>query len=302
VVILDAWVLAPLVDAAEKAGVPTVFWSPIDQSPPPPTVISIGNRARLFACYSAWGMNEAREAGSTNARYVPLGTNTSVYCPMNRAQCRKAMDIDPEIYLVGMVAANSCPHSRKAWAQQMEGFGMFYRDHPEARLYIHADPHPAPGTGWRLDLLAKQYEIEAVTTFADPYQSLISYSEDQMRVLYNSFDVLLSASAGEGFGVPIIEAQACGTPVICGDWTSMPELFCGEGMKIQKEDAMKWRAPLGGYWYYPHPYAVADALDDVWQNRENEQQTSRQFIQDHYEVAKLTKDSLLPALEEAVGT
>ena len=49
-------------------------------------------------------------------------------------------------------------------------------------------------------------------------------STEQMVLIYRATDVLLNPSLGEGFGIPIMEAQSCGTPVIANDWTSMTEL------------------------------------------------------------------------------
>jgi glycosyltransferase involved in cell wall biosynthesis len=45
-------------------------------------------------------------------------------------------------------------------------------------------------------------------------------------------DVLASPSFGEGFGVPVIEAQACGTPVIVNDFSAQPELV-GAGWTVE---------------------------------------------------------------------
>lgn len=41
--------------------------------------------------------------------------------------------------------------------------------------------------------------------------------QQQMYTLYNSADVFVSACQAEGFNMPILEAMACGTPVICTD-------------------------------------------------------------------------------------
>ncbi len=50
----------------------------------------------------------------------------------------------------------------------------------------------------------------------------------QLEAAYNLAHVMLFPSICEGFGWPIIEAQACGCPVICSDTTSLPEI-AGEG-------------------------------------------------------------------------
>ena len=52
--------------------------------------------------------------------------------------------------------------------------------------------------------------------------------ESALRALYNKADVLLFPSLYEGFGLPIIEAQASGTAIITANTTSMPEV-AGEG-------------------------------------------------------------------------
>jgi glycosyltransferase involved in cell wall biosynthesis len=49
-------------------------------------------------------------------------------------------------------------------------------------------------------------------------------SETELEALYSRAHVLLFPSRGEGFGWPIIEAQACDCPVICSDRTSLPEV------------------------------------------------------------------------------
>jgi glycosyltransferase involved in cell wall biosynthesis len=49
-------------------------------------------------------------------------------------------------------------------------------------------------------------------------------SEPEIHAAYRRCDVLLFASTHEGFGLPILEAQAIGRPVVTGDCSSMPEV------------------------------------------------------------------------------
>jgi glycosyltransferase involved in cell wall biosynthesis len=48
-----------------------------------------------------------------------------------------------------------------------------------------------------------------------------------MAQIYSSMDLLLATSRGEGFGLPVLEAQACGVPVIVSNWSAQPELVRG---------------------------------------------------------------------------
>jgi glycosyltransferase involved in cell wall biosynthesis len=49
-------------------------------------------------------------------------------------------------------------------------------------------------------------------------------STEDLLALYNAARVLVYPSLYEGFGLPVLEAMACGTPVICSDATSLPEV------------------------------------------------------------------------------
>ena len=49
-------------------------------------------------------------------------------------------------------------------------------------------------------------------------------------MLYNFADICVFPSLYEGFGFPLIEAMACGTPVICADATALPELAGDAGV------------------------------------------------------------------------
>ena len=49
-------------------------------------------------------------------------------------------------------------------------------------------------------------------------------SEAQKRVLLSAAELFLFPSEYEGFGFPVLEAMACGTPVITTDATSLPEV------------------------------------------------------------------------------
>lgn len=49
-------------------------------------------------------------------------------------------------------------------------------------------------------------------------------SQEELVDLYNLADLFVFPSLYEGFGIPILEALACGTPVICSNTSSMPEV------------------------------------------------------------------------------
>jgi glycosyltransferase involved in cell wall biosynthesis len=62
--------------------------------------------------------------------------------------------------------------------------------------------------------------------------SLLGYGRtDKLVALYSRADAFVFPSLYEGFGLPILEAQACGCPVLTSDRTSCPEV-AGAGAVI----------------------------------------------------------------------
>ena len=56
--------------------------------------------------------------------------------------------------------------------------------------------------------------------------------DEDLVLLYNLADIFIYPSLYEGFGLPIIEAMACGTPVIAGNNSSLPEAAGNAGIFI----------------------------------------------------------------------
>ena len=62
--------------------------------------------------------------------------------------------------------------------------------------------------------------------------------------LYRDADVFLFPSRAEGFGLPVLEAFACGCPVISSKSTSLPEVCGDAALLVDPDDAGGWAAAL----------------------------------------------------------
>jgi glycosyltransferase involved in cell wall biosynthesis len=61
---------------------------------------------------------------------------------------------------------------------------------------------------------------------------------------YNAADVLVYPSLYEGWGLPVVEAMACGCPTLVSDTSSLPEAAGETGMRLSPHDEGAWRDAL----------------------------------------------------------
>lgn len=99
------------------------------------------------------------------------------------------------------------------------------------------------GRGWLY------HAIEATIEELDlrPRVTMPGYVADEMLPLwYNAATVFAYPSLYEGFGLPLLEAMACGTPVVAADTTSLPEVVGreGAGILLPPADTEAWRDAL----------------------------------------------------------
>lgn len=112
---------------------------------------------------------------------------------------------------------------------------------PAARM--HCPLVLAGGRGWGdLDLpgqtenLIREGSLRFIHGATDP----------QLRALYEGARLLVSPSLYEGFGMPVVEALACGTPVAHSAGTSMDEISGTIGVRVAALDVDGWSEAFSG--------------------------------------------------------
>lgn len=295
VTLVDAWVMQP--ERITKTGARWCPWFPVDHDPIPDPVLDQVRHAYQPIVYSKHAEASADQAGLQVA-YVPHGVETDIYRPRDKAKARERLGLPADAYVVGLVAANKGKPSRKALPTQIEAFARFQKRHPEAVLYVHSHLMPDMDGLDIPELFRLSGVPESAVRVCDQYRNIMGYADEVMAHLYSSMDVLLSATMGEGFGVPIIEAQACGVPVIVGGWTAMPEL-CGSGIVIGQDEAERFYTPIGAYQYLPHTEAVEKALDLAYEMRGDKQvaDNARAFAM-RYDADEVTQTYWKPVLAD----
>jgi glycosyltransferase involved in cell wall biosynthesis len=60
--------------------------------------------------------------------------------------------------------------------------------------------------------------------------------DEDLPAIYAAAHMLVFPSLQEGFGLPVLEAMACGTPVVCSDATSLPEVAGDAAVLVRADD------------------------------------------------------------------
>ena len=167
--------------------------------------------------------------------YIPHGVNIEEFKPLANRDELRAKEGYTDKFVIGSVARNQ---DRKQLPRLMEAFSLFAKDKDDVVLHMHCDPFdPANmipdynGSSYSVLLQAMHtFKIDKMTNFTKNLSSYINgFNEDGMSLVYNLFDVHGLSTSGEGFGIPIIESEACGIPNVMTDFTTARELVYGRG-------------------------------------------------------------------------
>jgi len=159
---------------------------------------------------------------------------------------------------VTMVAANKGTMPvRKAFGENLLAFAIFAQDHPDAVLYLHTESRGSMGGIDLLPLLSACAISPDQVSIVDQYAYRSGFPVDALAAMYSASDVLLAPSLGEGFGIPTVEAQACGTRVIVSDVAASSELV-GNGWLVGVQPF--WNSYQASWSGVPRVHEIVDAL------------------------------------------
>ncbi|MDD2237967.1 MAG: glycosyltransferase family 1 protein, partial [Kiritimatiellae bacterium] len=109
----------------------------------------------------------------------------------------------------------------------IRAFATLLRDIPQARLQLIGPPDPRyPEAANIIRELGIENHISQAGYLPD----------DELLRAYQSASVLVLPSRYEGFGLPVVEAMACATPVLCTNAASLPEIAGEAALLIPPDD------------------------------------------------------------------
>jgi glycosyltransferase involved in cell wall biosynthesis len=275
-------------------------WCPVDHLPVPPQVRQFFEDSHAVPiAMSEFGRDQLAKAG-LEPLYAPHGIDTDAFRPditdVNGLSPRQLLGLPEDAFVVGMNAANKGTYkARKGFPWAFAAMGLFMRQHPDAVLFLHTERH-GMAEGFKLDRMLEACNVPGDRVFfIDQYAYRLGLQPETMAAMYNAFDVLLAPSMGEGFGIPVIEAQACGVPVVVSNFSAQPELV-GSGWAV--EGTPDWDEGQAAWFHLPSVHGIVEALEQAYNGEGNPTNARAKALEyDHRVVVDTYWKPILAELE-----
>lgn len=176
---------------------------------------------------SFWGVDAERITvlySGVNERFRPVSDATVL-----DAVCARYGLPRPFVLAVGTV------QPRKNYEMLVRAFRPVADHHPHSLVIVG-------GKGWLDEGLPVEIERQGLRERV----RLAGFVDDaDLPALYSAADLLAFPSLYEGFGLPLLEAMACGTPVLSSDASSLPEVAGGgSALLLSPHDESAWSSAM----------------------------------------------------------
>ena len=249
--IRDFWML----DFAERSPFRPYFkWCimpTVDARPQARQWISTYQSADACLTYSEWAGEVLKEQSGGKINYIGISPPSAhdAYQPIeDRDGLRKSFGLDSNMKIIGTVMRNQ---RRKLYPDLFQAFRTFLDSVQDDKnlyyLYCHTS---YPDLGWDIPELLQQYNLSSKVYFTyicaqtkKPFASLFNgaicqspytgkfgatlsnvkngVSYEDLAKIMNLCDLYVQYANCEGFGLPQVEAAACGIPVMAIDYSAM---------------------------------------------------------------------------------
>lgn len=157
--------------------------------------------------------------GSKDVRFIANGVDTKKFIPENRAEVRRRWELPENAPIVGCVGRLEMVKGQDVLLDAIIGM-------PDGVICVFA------GAGSQMDVLKQKAK-----TLGIEHQVRFLGNVAETATLYSAFDVLCLPSRAEGLPLTVLEAQACGVPVVATDVGSVRDAVCPDiGRIVAPED------------------------------------------------------------------
>jgi glycosyltransferase involved in cell wall biosynthesis len=210
-----------------------------------------------------------------NVHVVPEGVDTRLFRPIDDQQRLKEWRVRVLGSDVPYIAYVGKPTERRNLSSLIKAFALLKNGNaiPHKLLIVGSE---LPGTSPFRQVITSEGLSEQVV--------VVGYADHQDLVLvYNAADLFIYPSSYEGFGMPVLEAMACGAPVIAITNTSLPEIAGGIAHLLKNADVPTLKEGI-----------EAVLSDPAWRERMSKEGPKRAAAYDWHLVTKRYLELMIP--------
>jgi glycosyltransferase involved in cell wall biosynthesis len=253
--------MPPLISKLKDSGkkFKSIVYYPIDGFPKEQWIKNV-SCADYMVAYTKFGADLSKlvYSGCKDPLVIPHGANVSDYKPLPKEDIAKFRKMyfghHHDKFIVTNINRNQ---HRKDIPRTIMAFKEFRKKVPDSILYLHMAPKDQ---GWNLLETIKSFgfTMNNDVVFPENFGPNQGYPREVVNLIYNSSDLVVSTSLGEGWGLSWVEAMSTKTPILMPNNTSMKEHIT---------DEIGYTCKSGGhpslYTVLPHDNEVIRPLVDV---------------------------------------
>ena len=199
-----------------------IYYYPVDLNVPA-NCTGFLQLADQAVAYTRFGEAETRKVlPNLPVAVIPHGTEkvTPISQEERRAGRLQCFGIGDETFLWGNFNRNNV---RKDMPRCLEAFKAFHLYQPQSKLYLHTQK---ADQGGNMEAAANELDMHDEVAFPGNFSvSNGGMPRHLMIGLYQLCDAFITTHLGEGWGLTVSEAMACGLPIVAPNNTTMPELL-----------------------------------------------------------------------------
>lgn len=271
-------------------------------------------RADNVLTYTNWSGDVLKQQSGNKVKWAGHASPSAAECYkalnlQTRKILKQKLGINPDTKVIGTVMRNQ---RRKLYPELFEVFRNYLDKTKDDNIVLYCHSSYPDKNGWDFPTLIKDYGLsrhllftylcgscgysapqvfqDAITHCVRCGQKNFSMSSVQkglhpevLAEIYNTFDIYVQFANSEGFGMPQLEAAACGVPVASTDYSAMSEVVRNvDGYPIEVE-SLYTEIETGCKRAHPSKKHLLDILVDFFNMPEQMREVKRNKTRSLYE-------------------
>ena len=196
-------------------------------------------------------------------------------------ELRKEYNIPDNKYVICIVGGNYDINNRRSLDTSIMAFEKFRQKNPNAFLYVQSFRFEQQNFVNDLHRIVAYLDIPLDSFFIN--QTKVEYYK--ILEIFKMADVCLFGSRSEGFGVPNIEAQLCGSSVITNGFSALKD-YTYNGISVPPLQ-QHYDNVADGIWSIPSIDGIANAMMELYKNPIKDKETNIKKIKNHMGIERV---------------